>query len=159
MSELCTSLESGRFETPPASNKCPQRPSIVDPLFVKVRGPQSTCTSAKVDNTSQPPQTKAVDTYQRERLHRAKPSPAKRRKHTCPICRSPGHHARTCPNVLLDEHGARADVFFQQLVETKKAESYVSSLASREPYPFVQRVVRRIEEQRTALGQHSLQNK
>ena len=64
-----------------------------------------------------------------------------------------------CPNVLLDENRARADVFFQQLVETKKAESYISSLASREPYPFVQRVVRRIEEQRTALGQHSLQNK
>ena len=85
MSELCTSLESGRFETPSASNQCPQRPSIVDPLFVKVRGPQSTCTSAKVDNTSQPPQTKAVETYQRERLHRGKPSPAKRRKHKCPI--------------------------------------------------------------------------
>ena len=111
----------------------------------RVRGRQTTSTSAKVDHVSVPSQSKAVDDFQINTLQRAKKPTAKSRKrHTCPVCRRVGHHARTCHDVLLDENAERADSFFARLIETGRVDSYVASLAKRERHNFVEHVIGRI---------------
>ena len=141
--ELCADLERLN-ETEQRQNGLP-RSSIADPTFQRVRGRQTTSTSAKVDHMSAPPRSKAVDDFQVNTLQRAKKPARCRKRHVCPVCRCDGHHARTCRDVLLDENAERADAFFARLLEMDRVDSYVASLAKRERHSFVKLVVGRID--------------
>ena len=141
--ELCSDLEQ-TLETERRRNALP-RSSIADPAFQRVKGRQTTSTSAKVDHVSVPSQSKAVDDFQINTLQRVKkPTSRTRKRHACPVCRRDGHHARTCHDVLLDENAERADAFFVRLIETGRVDSYVASLAKRERHNFVELVIGRI---------------
>ena len=118
---------------------------FLETAFQRVKGRQTTSTSAKVDHVSVPSQSKAVDDFQINTLQRTKkPTSRTRKRHACPVCRRDGHHARTCHDVLLDENAERADAFFERLIETGRVDSYVASLAKRERHNFVELVIGRI---------------
>ena len=140
--ELCRDLEAERDGR---DNTMAPKKSIVDPGFKRVKGPKATSTSARVNHTALPPRTKTVDAFQVNELHRQKKPAPKCRKLTFPICRAEGHHARTCPDVLLEENTERADHFFKQLADANKVDAYVTSLAKRESHAFVEKAIRRIK--------------
>ena len=141
--ELCMDLEQS-LETEQRQSGLP-RSSIADPAYQRMRGRQTTSTSAKVDHVSSPPQSKAVDDFQVNTLQRQKKPARSRRRHVCPVCRRDGHHAQTCHDVLLGENTERADAFFARLIEMGRVDSYVASLAKRERHSFVKLVVDRID--------------
>ena len=140
--ELCDELESENGSCERMTN--PPKKSFVDPSYKRVGGHKTTSTSAKVNHTCVPPRTKMVDKFQVEELGRAKKPARRRRSHTCPICRTQGHHARTRNNVLLEENTERANRFFKHLVDANMVDSYVSSLAKRESHAFVEKAILRI---------------
>ena len=91
--EPCDSLE--HVPSQETTRSCPHpRRSIVDPSAMRMMGPRTTSTSAKVNRRVLVQRTHMADTFQVNTLGRSKkPSNAKRR-HVCSICRGEGHHPR-----------------------------------------------------------------
>ena len=105
------------------------RKSIVDPGALRLRGPRTTTTSARVDHRAACPWAKMV----RDFLKQTKPTrtEAVKRKHRCAVCLREGHHARTCKDMLLEENVGRASVFFKKTIEAGGLKGFVESLTAR----------------------------
>ena len=73
LDETCITLESLKSETGPMTERI-VRKSIVDPLAVKMRGPQTKTTSLKVDRKAAPSSSKMVNKFQKEVLGRVQAS-------------------------------------------------------------------------------------
>ena len=142
--ELCHDLETSTERKTVQTET--SRKSIIDPPIKKIRGYQTRSTSAKVNHTSIPPRTKMIDNYQVDVLHRSQRQKEKGpKRHRCPVCRLQGHHARTCKSILLEENADRADKFLREMIETRKIDSYISSLAKHQNHMFVEDVLERIK--------------
>ena len=128
LNELCATLEE--MGTKPEKEHSTNRPSIVDPNVIAMKGPLATNTSSNVDRTSKQPRTKTVYDHQIAALGREQKRRTPRR-HVCPICSREGHHAKTCRDVLLDEHAERADDFFKRLIVSNAAEQYTRAMSAR----------------------------
>ena len=140
LNELCATLEA--MDTKPEDARA-NRPSIVDPNVIAMKGRLATNTSSKVDMTSKQPGTKTVSDYQIAALGRER-KPKTSRRHVCPICCREGHHAKTCRDVLLDEHAERADGFFKRLIEGNATEPYARAMSARVSAEFATAIAARI---------------
>ena len=140
LNELCATLEA--MDTKPEDARA-NRPSIVDPNVIAMKGRLATNTSSKVDMTSKQPGTKTVNDYQITALGRER-KPKTSRRHVCPICCREGHHAKTCRDVLLDEHAERADGFFKRLIESNATEQYARAMSARVSAEFATAIAARI---------------
>ena len=107
------------------------RKSIVDPLAVKMRGPQTKTTSLKVDRKAAPSSSKMVNKFQKEVLGRVQTSKKSRRRHTCPICLVEGHHAKTCRDVLSAENRERSVTYCRKLRDRGKLFDFILSVTKR----------------------------
>ena len=102
LSELCVSLEALSQPTQQEPAETTVRKSIVDPCVLRMKGPKTTSTSARVNHTAPTPKTVMVQkALGAVRENTKPPSRDRRKQHTCPICRGEGHHARTCRDVLV----------------------------------------------------------
>ena len=140
---LCNALETLKSKDPQPTE--PQRRvSIADPGVVRVFGPRTTSTSAKVDHTAVPPHTKMVEALRASKESGRKPRPAAKRKIACKICNGHGHQARTCPDVLAEANRERADAFFRRLVADGKVDAYLAGVAKRATIDSAQAIADRI---------------
>ena len=99
-----------------------RKQSIVDPGFVRVCGPMTTSTSARVDGTALPQKTKIVEHLKPRGCVERERSVTIKRRNVCCVCLGRGHQARTCPEILLDANSARATKFFRLLISQGKDE-------------------------------------
>ena len=118
LSELCRSPDEFTFKEP--SQNAPTRRSIADPKVIKMTGPRTTSTSAKVDRTALAQRTKMIERYHECVLDRVKPKSGSKRRHVCSICMKMGHHPQTCCNIMEPENTERADAFLKKLIEKNK---------------------------------------
>ena len=116
---------------------------------MKMTGPRTTSTSAKVDRRAHVQRTHMVDTFQVNTLKKTKKPANANRRHVWSICRGEGHHPQTCKAVLAPEHTERADLSFTQLIRKNKALAYLDLWAKRGTRAFVSRIAERI---RTLTG-------
>ena len=121
---------------------------------VKMSGPRTTSTSTKVDNCARVQRSKMVERFQVAVLD-LKAKPSKTNRHRCSICRQVGHHPQTCPSILDPEHAERANLFLRHLIEKRKAQRYLDTLAKRGSPAFVKRVVQRVGLLSAACGEDS----
>ena len=139
LSELCVSLEALSRPSQQQLAETTVRKSIVDPCVLRMKGPKTTSTSARVNHTAPCPRTAMV-----EKVHgvvrEKKPSHDRKKQHTCPICHGQGHHARTCRDVLVKENRARAEQFFIQLIETRQLDKYIVCMARRVSPQFARQI-------------------
>ena len=140
---LCNALDALKTKEAPTTEPH-RRVSIADAGVVRVFGPRTTSTSAKVDHTAVPPHTKMVEALRASKERERKPRPAAKRKIACKICNGRGHQARTCPDVLAEANRERADAFFRRLVADGKADAYLAGVAKRATLGSVQAIADRI---------------
>ena len=142
--ELCEPIE--RFSSQETTEDRPAtRRSIVDPHRMKTMGPRTTSTSARVDGSARLQRTRMVDNFQVNVLDRTKKPSKQKRRHTCSICRSEGHHSQTCQHILASENTDRANLFFKQLIGKGNVRGFLDLLAKRHSHEFVNEVTERIE--------------
>ena len=147
--DLCNSLNSLTDGGNEKEKNDARKASIIDPGFVRVVGPKTTSTSAKVDCTATTPKTKMVSDFKRSEMSRYKPRGAPGRKNLCGVCNGAGHQARTCPNILLEVNRERADAFFKQLVLKGKVDAYMKCMAKRTLPEHMNNVADRIRKWQT----------
>ena len=99
------------------------RRSIGDPHMVKMMGPCTTSTSARVDG--------------RGLIQRT---------------RGEGHHPQTCRQILASENAEQANVFFEQLIQKNEVRGYLDVWAKRRSIEFVKGVTERVEALTTRSG-------
>ena len=87
-----------------------------------------------------------IDTVQVEHLKREKKPARIPKRHKCPVCLADGHHAKTCPDLLLTTNGERANAFLKRLVERRMVDGYLKSAVNRFGMCFVVEVRKKIEE-------------
>ena len=119
------------------------RKSIVDPGGLRLRGPRTTTTSARVDHRAACPGAKMV----RDFLEQTKPTrtAAVKRKHRCAVCLREGHHARTCRDMLVEENSGRLSVFFEKTIKAGGLKSFVRSLTARRDKAYSRAVIQRLK--------------
>ena len=142
--ELCRSLEEFTFKE--ENRNVPTRRSIADPKTIKMTGPRTTSTSAKVNRSAPTQRTKMVERYQEDVLDRVKPKEGRKRRHVCSICLETGHHPQTCSRIFDPENAERADVFLKKLIEKNKVMRYLRLLSRRVPSEKVERLTVRVKE-------------
>ena len=142
--DLCESLKSMGSEQTTRDHTTTRR-SIADPHAMKLMGPRTTSTSAKVDRRAHVQRTRMVDHFQANVLDRTKKPSKQKRQHTCSICRGQGHHPQTCQQILSSENAERANLFFQQLIQKNKVQGYLDLLAKRTSQSFSRTVAERIQ--------------
>mgnify|MGYP004540461739 CR=1 FL=1 len=108
-----------------------RKQSIVDPGFVRVCGPPTTSTSAKVNGNAVHPKTKLVEHLKPRACVELKGGGKNNRKNVCSICLGQGHQARTCPDILRDTNGQRATKFFRLLIAKGKDADYMKGVMKR----------------------------
>ena len=131
LEETCVMLETQANS--PAMNVVgctSNRRSIVDPAVVKMRGSRTFSTSSKVDRRAAPPRTKMADEFQTRALKR-KVESLRKKHHTCPVCLTRGHHAKTCRDLLSQENSTRCDECLKRLKRAGKLKEFLDSLSKR----------------------------
>ena len=118
------------------------RKSIVDPGALRLIGPRTTTTSARVDHRTACPGAKMV----RDFLEQTKPTrtEAVKRTHHCAVCLREGHHARTCKDMLLEENSGRLSVFFEKMIKAGGLKGFVRSLMARRDKAYSRAVIQRL---------------
>ena len=154
LSELCVSLEALSQPSQQQPAETTVRKSIVDPCILRMKGPKTTTTSARVNHTAPCPRTAMVEKVHGAVREKAKPSHGRKKQHTCPICRGEGHHARTCRDVLVEENRARAELFFIQLIETRQLDKYLVCMARRVSPQFAREIEQVIKTSSATKGLH-----
>ena len=142
--ELCESLESAPSKE--MSQTCPAtRRSIVDPGAMRIMGPRTTSTSARVDGRARAQRTHMVDDFHVDVLDRTKKPSKQKRRHMCSICHGAGRHPQTCKHILASENTERANLYFKRLIQKNKVHGYLDVLAKRGSQSFVGEVRERIQ--------------
>ena len=140
LNELCATLEE--IGSKPENGCTTNRPSIVDPNVIAMKGRLATNTSSNVDRASKQPRTKTVNDHQIAALGRERK--VRTRRHVCPICCQEGHYAKTCRDVLSDEHAVRAEGFLKRLIENNATEQYTRAMSARVSPEFASEIAARI---------------
>ena len=112
---------------------------------MRLMGPRTTSTSARVDGRAHVQRTHMVDDFQVNVLDRTKKPSQKKRKHTCSICHGAGHHPQTCKHILASENAERANLYFKRLIQKNKVWGYLDVLAKRRSQSFVGEVRERMQ--------------
>ena len=152
LSELCVSLEALSRPSQQQPAETTVRKSIIDPCVLRIKGPKTTSTSARVNHTAPCPRTAMVEKVHGAVREKTKPSPHRKKQHTCPICRGEGHHARTCRGVIVEENRPRAEQFFIQLIETQKLDKYLLGMARRVSPQFARQIEQMIKTSSATKG-------
>ena len=155
LSELCVSLEALAQPSQQEQRETTVRKSIIDPCVLRMKGPKTTSTSARVNHTAPTPKTVMVQkVHGAVRVKTKPPSRDKKKQHTCPICRGDGHHARTRRDVLVEENRARAEQFFVQLIETQQLDKFLVCMARRVSPQFARQIEQAIRTSSAKKAQH-----
>ena len=87
-----------------------------------------------------------IDKFQVQHLKREKKPSKERKRHKCPVCRVDGHHAKTCPDILLASNREWANAFLMKLVERGMVDGYLKSATNRFGVEFARNVQKRLDE-------------
>ena len=63
-----------------------------------------------------------------------------------PLCHVDGHHAKTCPDILLADNEEYAKAFLVKIVERGTVDGYLKSATTRFGMEFARNVMKRLDE-------------